>query len=202
MSHRVRTVRHALSEQRIMQFIGYCLCIFIAVFCHAHPLTDNDMAVEIHAMFSKDQQARRNQDRAAIRAIDAENAPKIIAIIDNEGIPKISAIGDIAAGHFVNLVLHLDMQYLSYQQKVLDALAQYVKEGEARISNYAYLYDRVQVRRGRPQKWGTQGRCVGKHWVMYAVENKAILDWRRHQIGLPKIEDYRALLASQHGCGW
>ena len=37
--------------------------------------------------------------------------------------------------------------------------ATWVEAREASKVNYAYLYDRVMLGQGKPQHWGTQGRC-------------------------------------------
>jgi hypothetical protein len=50
--------------------------------------------------------------------------------------------------------------------------------------NLAYLIDRVAVRAGRPQRFGTQMECVGGTWVTPEIEDRATLDERRARMNL------------------
>lgn len=50
--------------------------------------------------------------------------------------------------------------------------------------NLAYLYDRIQVFQGRPQKYGTQLISGG---IPFPVENKDTLNEEREKLGLPSL---------------
>ncbi|MFX8895313.1 DUF6624 domain-containing protein, partial [Acinetobacter baumannii] len=52
-------------------------------------------------------------------------------------------------------------------------------------ANFAFLWDRVALAQGRPQRYGTQMRCVGKVWSpITPLEEPAKLDERRSWVGL------------------
>ena len=57
------------------------------------------------------------------------------------------------------------------------------------------LYDRVAVNEGRPQRYGTQGRCTGPgSWEPRPIEEAANVDARRTWAeirGFPRMADYR-----------
>jgi hypothetical protein len=67
--------------------------------------------------------------------------------------------------------------------------------GEIKPSLYAYLYDRVAVGAERPQRFGTQGRCVGTgRWEPQPIEEPELVDIRRAQMGLVVLQDYIELM--------
>ncbi len=79
------------------------------------------------------------------------------------------------------------------QQRYLAAMQQHSSDGQTDWKSYAYLYDRVQANANRPQRYGTQGGCVGKRWKhREPVEDEARLDQRRAKVGLLPIADYEA----------
>jgi len=67
-------------------------------------------------------------------------------------------------------------------------------------SNYAYLYDRVQMRFGdeeqrgkKLQRYATQGRCTGPGtWEPHPVEDPENIDKVRAEVGLGTLADYKA----------
>ncbi len=67
---------------------------------------------------------------------------------------------------------------------------QAAKSGDASMSNYAYLYDRVQVGLGKPQRWGTQAKCEAGKPVLSPVEDLAGLDARRKQLFMMPVQKY------------
>lgn len=68
-------------------------------------------------------------------------------------------------------------------------------------SNYAYLYDRVQMRERdevafdkRVQRYGTQGRCTGPAtWAPFPVEQPDMIDAVRAEVGLGSMADYKTM---------
>jgi hypothetical protein len=69
-------------------------------------------------------------------------------------------------------------------------MEQAAKSGEASMSDYAYLYDRVQVGLGKPQHWGSQTKCVNGKPVLDPVDDPAGLAQRRKELFMMPIEDY------------
>ncbi|HEX8063362.1 MAG TPA: DUF6624 domain-containing protein [Allosphingosinicella sp.] len=90
------------------------------------------------------------------------------------------------------LVQHADYDP-GWQRSVLALLEPKTRTGDFQPKYYAYLDDRVAVNSGRPQRFGTQGRCVGKDdWQPLAVADPAKLDERRASVGLEPMAEYRA----------
>ena len=67
----------------------------------------------------------------------------------------------------------------SLQARVLDLLAPFKEAGEPRSEYYAYLFDRMAVNSGRPQRYGTQF-CQGPDGpIRCVIEDEAALQRRR-----------------------
>ena len=65
-------------------------------------------------------------------------------------------------------------------------------KGKAEPVNLAYLEDRIRMRQGKPQCYGSQivpDKETGA-WVLYPVEDPVNLDKRRAAVGLGPIQDY------------
>jgi len=67
-------------------------------------------------------------------------------------------------------------------------------------SNYAYLYDRVQIRYAdgidgikKLQRYATQGRCSGPGtWEPFPFENPDDIDATRANVGLGTLAEYKS----------
>lgn len=77
------------------------------------------------------------------------------------------------------------------QRLALDRMGQQVIDKRSNPANFAYLWDRVALNAGRPQRYGTQMRCAGRTWVPVSpVEDLAKLDERRRWVNLAPEADY------------
>ena len=142
---------------------------------------------QLHAMVEEDQAARLKFDQPRMEAADRKNRGEVLRIFDQYGWVTNSLAGKDAAHDFWLLVQH---QTPEIQQRLLSAMEKAVKAGDASMTDYAYLYDRVQVGLEKPQRWGTQTKCVDGKPVLDPVEDRANLDARRKELLLPPILDY------------
>lgn len=71
-----------------------------------------------------------------------------------------------------------------FQETVVAALWPRLASADTDPENFAYLVDRVAVRAGRPQRFGTQMECVGGSWITPEIEDRATLDERRERMNL------------------
>jgi hypothetical protein len=77
------------------------------------------------------------------------------------------------------------------QRLALDRMGAAVVDKQSDAANFAFLWDRVALNSGRPQRYGTQMRCVGRTWTPVSpVEDLSRLDERRRWVGLPPEDDY------------
>jgi hypothetical protein len=147
------------------------------------------MRKQLHEMVEADQAVREGKtiSAQAMEEIDLKHRPEIERIFERYGWPRRSAVGKDAAHDFWLLVQH---QPLDLQERVLPEMERAMREGEASRSDYAYLYDRVSVRHGKPQRWGTQAKCVNGLAVLDAVEDKEGLEQRRRELRMPPVSIY------------
>ncbi len=80
-----------------------------------------------------------------------------------------------------------------FQRHVLTLLEPLVAAGETSRSNYAYLYDRIAVGENRPQRYGSQGRCVAQGvWAPNDLEDPDRVQALRDENDLGSLAEYIA----------
>jgi len=120
---------------------------------------------------------------------DSINLIKVIKILDEKG-----WVGKNVVGSQANQTLFLVIQHsdLKYQQKYLPMMRDAVKKGNANPSSLALLEDRVSLREGRKQIYGSQiGRDKEtKMYYVSSLEDPDNVDVRRANVGLQPIAEY------------
>ena len=91
---------------------------------------------------------------------------------------KISEIGAHGAGNAWLIIQHAGDDPFLMARVLADMEALYPL-GEADGSKYALLYDRVQMRAGKPQRYGSQLSCKDGKLVPHEIEDEYELDARR-----------------------
>lgn len=158
-----------------------------------------DLAKELWRMKIKDQAfyfhsdiADNELDRSAIwelkRKLNEENLSRLEEIIKKYGWPKQSEVGGMAASSVFLVIQHAD---LTTQKKYLPIMTEAANNNEAQWSSLALLIDRINMREGKPQIYGSQinGNSDGTFEV-YQIENPEYVNQRRAEVGLGPIEDY------------
>lgn len=126
--------------------------------------------------------------------LDSDNTAALKELLKTYDWIKISEFGADADHDAWLLVQHADLD-VPFQTQVLSVLERLYPAGETNSSNYAYLYDRVATAGKRPQRFGTQGQCVGPgRWEPFASEDPGSLDQRRKAMGLSSLEENRQRL--------
>lgn len=142
---------------------------------------------QLRAMVKEEQDARLAFDEARIEAADTKNRPEVLRIFGKYGWVTNSLAGKDAAHDFWLLIQH---QTPEIQRRLLPALEKAAKTGDASMSDYAYLYDRVQVGQGQPQRWGTHIKCEDGKPVLTPVDDPAGLDARRKELFMLPMREY------------
>lgn len=93
------------------------------------------------------------------------------------------------------LVQHADVDP-AFQAAMAAELEQRLATRDTDPENLAYLIDRVAVRAGRPQRFGTQMECVSGEWVVPKIEALDTLDARRERMNLVAYDVQMARSAS------
>lgn len=120
---------------------------------------------------------------------DSVNLIKIQKILDEKG-----WLGSNVIGNQGNSTLFLVIQHspLEVQEKYLPMMRDAVKNGKANSSSLALLEDRVALRKGGKQIYGSQiGRDqeTGEYFVSPLIDPENV-DKRRAEVGLGPIADY------------
>ena len=124
--------------------------------------------------------------------VDTANTHELAALVERHGWFNISTFGAEADRNGWLLVQHADRDP-DFQRAILAVLEELVPLGETSPSNFAYLFDRVASAEGRPQRYGTQGRCVGATWQPNPLEDPAGVDELRSSVGLGTLAEYKAI---------
>ncbi len=120
--------------------------------------------------------------------VEAENTAELRVLLEEHGWFEISRFGAQADADAGRLVLHAEREP-ELQRAVLARLESLVGSGETRADHVAFLSDHLAVAAGRPQRFGTRGRCTGAgKWEPFPIENSAGLSARRAAYGLPPLE--------------
>jgi len=129
--------------------------------------------------------AERNEQLAQ-RALmtDSLNLVLVDEILSQHGFPRKEQVGD-----FGNQAVWLVFQHadLDFQKRFLPQLEAAVSRGDIAPVFLALLRDRIDVREGRPQRYGTQ--IDGKGNIAPLLDASRVNQWRQ-EVGLPSIEQF------------
>ena len=120
---------------------------------------------------------------------DSINEIAVTKLIDNYG-----WVGKDRVGEEANQSLWLVIQHapLEIQEKYLPLLRESVNERQSQGWHLAFLEDRILMRNGKKQVYGTQSRLnkrTGQVEIV-PIENFETVNERRRKIGLEPIEEY------------
>ena len=120
---------------------------------------------------------------------DSLNLIKVVKILDEKG-----WVGKDKVGSQANQAIYLVIQHsdLKTQQKYLPMMREAVKKGNATPSSLAFLEDRVAIREGRKQIYGSQigTNPVTKIPYVLPLEDPDNVDKRRTDAGLGSLASY------------
>jgi hypothetical protein len=170
------------------------------------PIKNNALRTELLERVRKDQAIRnemiqRGVDQldkeieARMAAIDAENLTRMKEIVRQYRWPGVALVGADGTEAAFLLVQHATFEF---QKEMLPHIRGAYRSGEMAGQNYALLLDRVLVREGKRQVYGTQARPF-TDWkngepALYPIEDETHVDQRRAEVGLfPLAESLKML---------
>lgn len=123
-----------------------------------------------------------------IKENDSITLTKVLKVLDTRG-----WLGSDVIGVLGNRTLFLAIQHsdLKTQEKYLPIMKEAVQKGNASPSNFAYLVDRIALRKGKRQLYGSQlarDQKTGEYYIL-PLEDPDNVDMRRIQVGLGKLQD-------------
>ena len=122
--------------------------------------------------------------------IFAENTEWLKRVVDERGWPGWRLAGEDGADAAWLIVQHSDD--LDFQRKCLDLIGEGMQAGDVSPSHVAYLMDRILVREGRLQRYGTQFREGEGGMEPFPIEDPDGVDERRSAVGLIPLAAYAA----------
>jgi hypothetical protein len=125
----------------------------------------------------------------AIKKRDSINIKIITTIIDKYGWLGAEDIGDQGNQVLFTVIQHAN---LVTQEKYLPIIREAAKEGRTLTSNLAILEDRIALRQGKKQIYGSQVWLDTKTGNIYVqpMEDPENVDKRRIEVGLPIMDEY------------
>jgi len=165
--------------------------------------TDDALRRELLEMGRVDQEAREGlgaafqaQDTVFLQRmmrVDSVHAARMREILRTHGWPGSALVGRDAAHAAWLLVQHgpLELQR--------EALPLIQTAGGAAPSELAMLTDRIRVREGKPQLYGSHADVVDGRLVPAPIEDPERVHERRAAVGLPALEEYVRLLEEMYG---
>jgi len=126
--------------------------------------------------------------------IDRDNSAWMKTLVERHGWPTISRVGKQASQDAWLLVQHAEVEF---QEQCLPLVRAAVEAQDADPKNLAYLEDRVNMYRGRPQRYGTQFKFGANGLEVHTLEDAARVDEWRAAVGLGTLAEYEARLRGE-----
>jgi hypothetical protein len=127
--------------------------------------------------------------------IDSLNTARVATIIDSTGWLGPADIGERASGTLWLVIQHAP---LAVQERYVPEMRLAVQEGKASAADLGYLEDRIEMRNGRPQIYGSQVNMKNGVSTLWMIKDEETVNERRAAVGLGPLEQY----AAQFGIDW
>lgn len=151
---------------------------------------DEDFKTALEELLERDQRHRGAGSGkgwwAQQEALDKENIARLETLLEVHEWPRISEVGEDAAIAAFLVVQHAAV---AYQEKYLPTVRERYEQGEAKGGWVALLTDRIRVRHGEPQLYGTQSRFDEEtgEFGLYPIEDPEQVDARRAAFGMTPL---------------
>jgi hypothetical protein len=163
---------------------------------------------ELLERLAADQNVRRyfcaTEDESSARRcldVDRANTAWLRSVIDSYGWPGIALVGRDGANAAFLIAQHSEDD--DFQRTCLQLIETAVRTDDADPAHLAFLMDRVRLREGRPQVYGTQGapQPFGSNGpiVPASIEDPDHVDERRSAVGLGPIREHFEELNRTYG---
>jgi uncharacterized protein DUF6624 len=132
---------------------------------------------------------------AAMARIDSANTAWLKEHVARWGWPTQAQVGREAVGAAFLIVQHA-VHDTAFMRAMLPAIEESYHRGDLDGGAVAMLADRLEVKAGRPQIYGTQLSLRDGRWVLDPVADSARVDERRRKMGLPPLAEYLRVVDS------
>jgi hypothetical protein len=152
--------------------------------------TDQYYRFRLGAAYEKKDTATVNEIWKKLKPEDAANLKQLEAIMNRIGWPTATKVGKRGANTAFLIIDHSPREIMEKYFPLLESAA---KKGEASLSDYAVMQDRILVNRGKKQIYGTQ-----KYWdekqnkfVFFPIEDEKNVNARRKEVGLDPLPEFK-----------
>ena len=145
---------------------------------------------QLSFILERDQKPRKTGDSVLfIHYIDSTNLIMLEAIVKKFGWPGRSLVGAKGNNTAWLVIQHADLQA---QEKYFPMIKKSVEAGESRKMDLALLEDRILMRKGEKQKYGSQISINPKTGAqeIWPIEDEKNVNKKRSDLGLEPMEDY------------
>lgn len=118
---------------------------------------------------------------------DSLNLIKVEKILNEYGWLGANVIGKQGNKTLFLVIQHSDLET---QLRYLPIMREAVKNGNAKGKDFALLEDRIAVKQGKRQIYGSQIKIDGDEFYVYPLIEPEKVNERRSKVGLEPIEDY------------
>jgi hypothetical protein len=173
---------------------------------HILPISHLELRRELVQMFQADQDIRAKLIQAGMASpdpglqarmgeLDAANTTRLREIVAKHGWPDLALVGHDGAEAAFTLLQHAEY---AVQKEIYPLLEAAYESKRAAGQSYALLTDRILVREGKPQIYGTQARPT-EEWVngepiFFEIEDEANVDRRRAEVGMQPVTEYAEMM--------
>ncbi len=153
-------------------------------------------AIRFDDLSDAEKVAARTAIFAEIQAHDEHDLAALKSMLPTTGWFRVSDVGKRAATSAFLIAQHASD--LPFQKEVLTRMEPLFGTPELEGQFYGLLYDRVALREGRPQTYGSQVDCVSGHYAPTHLIDPEHVDERRKAAGFKDTEaDYLKLFANE-----
>jgi len=168
---------------------------------------DSSLRSELVRLGNEDQASRDKFGEAAARndtayarrlvATDSARTKRLREIVQTYGWPGRSLVGNDGAAAAWLILQHSPST--EFQEAMLPTLWAAADRGEMAKADIAMLTDRVLVRTGHPQRYGSQFSVQNGRLIPDSIEDLPGLEARRTAVGLPGMAEYVRMLGQIYG---
>jgi hypothetical protein len=188
----------------VVLFLNHSLSAQVTSYSYDPNAIDKKLATQMDSLFNEDQQYRialgkLRKENASKKSIDSlsailKQADSSNLVFAEQLIAKHGWITPQQAGFQGTQALFLVIQHadLKTQKKYYPLIKQAEKEGNIISSNVAILEDRIAVREGQPQPYGSQGYydAEKKKTFVYPLKDLVNVESLRKSMGLQPMKEY------------
>lgn len=125
----------------------------------------------------------------AMLRTDSANTAWLQAYVGRWGWPTRAQVGGQAVQAAFLMVQHATHD-TGFMRAMLPSITESYRRGELDGGAVAMLTDRLEIKAGRPQIYGTQLALQNGRWVLDPIADSSRVDERRRGMGLPPMAEY------------